>query len=332
MTMANPALGAKMYFQCGLESTWATAVAATHRFGVLGFGFTPDAGLAEDNTQTGSANTPPSIPTVQSAGGWLEMIFDYEVLGILLDWAYGTATFGSAGESVSGAGPYVHTVNDSKTVFNSLTGQFIEGDVPTGKCARAAGMKCSRMNIRAASDAGNGAVGIVRFEWVAKGKEYNVTPTALSASTRSNVTWPHLSTLNNGTADATADQAIVSIDYTLENPLTRQATGRTPGYIDEPILNGARRTSLRLVQRMHTKTLQDAYLAGTDLTPAFTFTKSASNVAAFTFPKARLASPPDPDFSGYEMPQMTLDYQCHDGGSYASRLQLTNSKATILTP
>lgn len=333
MAAAPAAYGPKKFLQVGLEATWKTGVAATHRIALLDFSAPKSVGLVEDRSGSGSANRLSSIPTIASVAGWFEVILDYDLHGILLDWAYGTATYGSAGESVSGAGPYVHTLRDSKLVFNSLTLQLGEGDIPSTKCATVVGAKCTRMTLRG-SGSGDGALIIARFEYLAADKSYTQTPTSLSDRTRVNVLWTHISALTNGSADSSDQQSILSFEYVIENPLTMEATGRSPSTIDEPVLMGPRKTSLKLTQRMHTVTLQGLFAAIDStqfLTPTLTFT-SSPRILALTFPKARLVSPVDPDsFANDSIATQTLDFECYDGGTHASQMALTNAKATILT-
>lgn len=332
--MADPAgFGPKKFLQVGLESVWGTAVAATHRFGILDFSVMPDVGLAADRTAIGSVNPNPPIPTINSVQFSFSMIADYDLMGILYDWAFGTATFGSQGSVDSGANPYDHTMNDAKALFNSLTMQWGEGDIPASKCSRITGAKCTGMTLSATGSPGDQALVRASFTGIGAVKTYNQTPTSLSDRTRANMLWTHITTMTNGSADASSSQSILSFEYSITNPLSSESTGRVPTTIDEPQLNGFRQTSYRLTQRMHTKTLQELYQAQDSsqfIAPSLVLT-SGTKILTLTIPKGRLAAPADPDFSGDGIFNQTLSYECANGGSYASQFVLRNAKATVLT-
>lgn len=327
--MATGAQGYKGYLQAGRESTWGTAVAATHRWGILDAGIDAEPVYERDLTINNSRLTDPAILVAERCTGYFEMFLDYDTQLLLFDCLYGTATFAANGGADSGAGPYVHTWNDGKEFYNSLTLQFIEGGVVASKCARVVGAKITGATLTATSS----AVPRIRFTFVGKYKEYNITPTAaLTATTRVAVLFRHLTACDNGSGDAAGDQKIESIEVTWANALSESAwTGASGRYIDEPLTDGQQMTTLKLVQRMHTKTLQDAYQGETNLTPNFTFT-SGTRIFTLSAAKARLTAPADPKINTFGILKQELSYECHNGGSYALQLVITNGKATITTP
>ena len=329
--MAAPALNALNYLQVGLESVYGTPVACTHRLPVLDWGFPSNEGLANDDSQIGVAFPNAPIPTVHRADWFVEAIADFENQLLLWDLAFGTATFGVKGAVDAGAGPYTHTYNDSKALFNSITIEGIGGNVPAGKCERMAGAKVARVRFWSP---GPDQPFRVRFEGPAYKKERNQTPTgALTAGTRYPMGWRHITALSNGSADAAGDQAITSFEFTMETPLAVEHTGKSARYVDEPILNGVRIARLSLDQRRHTKTLEDHYDAGTKtLTPALTLTDS-TRAFAFTCGAAMLTEMPDPaSHDGYGIAMQSLRYLLLSGGSYATQIVITNSEATATTP
>lgn len=327
--MGAPATGINNYLQFAREAVYATDLACTHRIPILRFGFTPDAGLVEDMTQDGAVNEPAPLLTVEGCAGFIETYLDMNNQLLLLDGAFGTATYGSNGGADAGLNPYTHTYNDAKKLFNSYTFELGEADVPTGKVAQVNGAKITRQTITIPSGQ---EMATIRWDFVAKRKTYNVTPTgALTAGTRTLASWRHITALDNGSGDAAGDQKIESIVYEIENPLLAGWTGASGQYIDEPVLNGRRRTSLTLVQRRHTKSLSDAYLAKTSLAPTFTLT-SGSKTIVVACPAAYLNASPDPEYGDFGVMRETLSYRCTNGGSYASSMVVTNDEATITTP
>lgn len=325
--MAAPATGYKNFLQFAREATYGTDTAATHRIPILRFGFMPSAGLVDDMTQDGSINESAPILTVEGVTGFIETYLDFENQLLLLDGAFGTATYGSNGGVDAGAGPYTHTYNDAKTLFNSYVFELGEGDVPTTKCAQVLGAKITKQTISLRPD----SPATIRWDYVCKVKTYNVTPTSLTAGTRYPATWRHVTAMSNGSADAAGDQKITSFDYTVENPLLAQWTGASGQYIDEPVINGQRRTTVSITQRRMTKTLEEAYLARTALTPGFTLTNGTKTIV-LTVPAAYLTDAPDPEYGDFGVVSQTLNYKATNGGSYASQLVVTNAEATITTP
>lgn len=328
--MGAPDIGIKKWLQFALESAYGTDTAATHRIPILDFGFTPDAGLVDDSTQDGAnVNEPAPIQTIESCSGFIETYLDFENQLLLIDCAFGTATYGVKGGVDAGAGPYTHTYIDSRLLFNSLCLQLGEGDVPVGKCAKVLGAKVTRQTI--AGEPGSPCT--IRWDYVAKRKITDQTPTAgPTAGARTIASWRNITALANGSADAAGDQKIESFSYVIENPLLVGWTGASGQYPDEPVINGQRKTSLTLTQRRMTKTLEDAYLAKTALTPSLTLT-SGTKVIALTIPAAYLVSAPDPTSRDFGITRQTLNYKCtNNATAYASQLVITNAEATITTP
>jgi hypothetical protein len=172
-----PGMGFKSFLQLGIESTWGTAVAATHKFELISENLTNSIGKILDPSLYNARSRRGRYQGGQIAKGQIKVRANYEGLMMLFDWAMGTATWGSVGGTSSAApSPYIHTFVEH-SYLNSYTLQISKGDMPVGTCFTFPGAKCT--GITFAGKAGNGedAMLTVTLDVISKPGLSSQTPT-----------------------------------------------------------------------------------------------------------------------------------------------------------
>lgn len=330
--MGTPAQGHKSYMQFGREAAYGTGVAATHRLGFVSSSVEPVLGFVRDNTLNDAVVRSAIYPVGQFARGQIEMVLDYAGLLLLFDGVFGTGTFGSTGGTTTGAGPYTHVFTE-KSLLNSYTIELIEGNVPANKCQRLIGAKIVGMTVR--GEAGQGDNALVRVIWdiIAKEKQTDQTPTgALTAVSRTSVLFHQATTVDDGTADSSADVRLRSFELALVSPVAEDRFYFGSTTIDEPLRSDFVAPTLRLVKEFQTKTLIDAFKAGTSGSPQLVFT-SGTNVITIEMGTAKATAYTHP-VSGYGIVTQEVTWeglQTAGPPVYGVKFTVVNSQATIVT-
>lgn len=329
--MGTPAQGHKSYMQFGREATYGTAVPATHRLGFVNSNVEPEIGIVRDNTLNDAVVRSSIYPVGELARGTIEMVLDYAGLLLLFDGVMGTGTFGANGGSTTGAGPYTHVFKE-KSFLNSYTIEIVEGNIPSAKCQRLIGAKIVGMTIRGEAGQGDGALIRVVWDILAKQKQTDQTPTAaLTAVARSSALFHH-ATVDDGTADAAADVRLRSFEIRLQSPVADDRFYFGSTTIDEPLRSDFVAPTMRFTKEFQTKTLIDAYKAGTTGTPEISFASGADSVS-FAFGTAKATAYAHP-VSGYGIITQDVTWEgllTDDTVDYGLRVQVVNSQATITT-
>lgn len=211
-----PGLGNKSYLQLGVESAYATAVAAAAKMEIISANIDPVVGTIPD----------PSLYNAQSRRGLYQGGLFYRG-SIVARGNYGGGATGGLGRLIkaamgtvttTGAGPFTHTYKEAATP-PSLTLELIEGDVPANQCKRAIGTIVTDMTIRATAGQGEDAMLQFEFGIVAKSVTLGFTPTAaLGLSTLSPMLYHQSgSVTDDGSGDTQANQRVRQIEMKLTN-------------------------------------------------------------------------------------------------------------------
>jgi hypothetical protein len=173
------ALGLNSYIQFGRETaTYGTDAAATHKLEILSEDMAPVIAAIRDPSLYNARSRRGVFQGPFRAAGKVKMRANYEGLSMLLDWFFGTATFGSQGGTDGSAtnGIYPHTFAE-KAVLNSYTLEVIKGGLPASKCYQFVGTKCNGMTFSVQAAVGDAAMMTVELDLMAKDVTSNVDPT-----------------------------------------------------------------------------------------------------------------------------------------------------------
>lgn len=254
--MASPGIGYKSYLQFGREATWANAVAATKRIGILSHSVKPDVTHVRDQTLTGSLVQRSIYNVMERVSGTINMYLEYENLMMLFDGAFGTATYGSNGGASVGANPYTHTWAGEKEFFSSFTMQFIDGNIVAGTSNRGLGMKVKGFKLSGEA----GGMAMASFDVVGKRMNSNQTVTALSQPGLPTVALgSHVLVPTDGGGDAAADIITKSWEFSFESGMDDNRQGCESAYILEPIRNGVSKATIKYRKEFRTVTSFNNY-------------------------------------------------------------------------
>lgn len=270
-----PGLGHRAYIQIGVESVYASPVAAAAKLEVISASMEEVIGMIPD----------PSLYNAQSRRGLYQggLYFKGE---IVVRGNYGGGTNGGLGRLIksamgqvatSGAGPFTHTYKEA-AVQPSLTLQLSEGDIPSTKVRRAVGAIITGMTVSGTAGEGEEAMLQFKFPYVARTSDLNFTPTpGLNFATVSPMLF-HQSdtTTNDGSGDTQANQRIRSFEMTLVNNLALDRFYFGSINPDQPLRN-------------------DFLTARWRFTSEFNDINAATRAVAFTTtsPKVKVVSGPD---------------------------------------
>jgi len=274
--MSDSGLGFLSYVQIGLESAFGAAVAATRRFDVIDFEIEPVIGEIQDDTLTGQLSESVSY---QGPLFWkfnFTLRGDYAGNNMIWDGLFGTSTFGSVGGATTGTNPYVHVFTE-KSYLNSHSIEFIEGNIPTGKCTRLYGAKFTGFDLTVQAADGPGGKAILKVRGLAKSQTLDFTPTAALAVPTSNAAlFYEIATMDDGTADSATDVRVRSLTVTMNNKASEGRFYMTSLYFDEPIRDGKLEVQWVIESEYKTKTLAAAAAAYPSGSPKVVFGSSAS--------------------------------------------------------
>jgi len=344
MAAITPAYGYESYIQIGRESTWKTAVAATHKFGVYELEVTPKLATYQGRALVGGISKSTMNQGVVTYDIRILMSMSYDFLGQFWDGVMGTTTFGTTGGSVSGSGPYTHTFIE-KTVINSYTVECIEGNRGaagvTGKCNRYYGCKIKSIKIHgeATPAEGSNCTLEVIFSAPSVTTEFTVTP-GLNTATDSPCYFYQATTVDDGTSDAfSADgltnQIMKSFDLTVDlNMAERYMMGLASMF--EPQRTGFVSTNFSCVKEMQTSSLFVAATAFTSGSPKLVFNNGLSAGAnrqyTFDIGTAKIITYSNPiTNSGIVEQNVTWDALYDSGNTSGLKIINISGQATILT-
>lgn len=269
MSTTPPGLGKKSYLQFGLETTWGTAVAATHKYELISDTFTPEQEEIQDPSLFNGRSPRATYQGRRLGRGSVKIRCNYEgwlPLIKLIQPSY-TAT-------VIETGVRDHIFKEGLPLtLPSATMQIIKGDIPTTKCFQLPGAKVATAVIEGA------AKGMVTVELTMFAKDMisNVTPTpSLSFPGLFPVKYDQCGsvaggTVDDGTADAAGLVRVRRFKYSHNNGLAddRDFMGslNPDEFLDEDWLESL----LELEQEFITRTQFDAIAAFTTGTPQLIF-------------------------------------------------------------
>lgn len=328
--MSSPAIGALSYFQFGRESTWGTGVAATKRLPFVRHSIRPVMKQVRSQLLDNSYLRGNIFNVNERAEGQLETYLSYNDHLMLLDCAFGTATFGASGGSTTGAGPYTHVFVDSVEFHNSLTLQLIQGNIPAGKCQTVTGAKIVGFTIRAE------AAGIVHviYDIVGQRMLLNQTPTGgLSSNALSLVHTGHGSSCVDGSGDGAGTDFIMDrCEITFRNGVAPRERVSS-AFIFEPIRGGFSVTTMKFRKEFRTELSLSEYLAGNNQEPFVRFTSGASAFIDFEMDSGKLVDVKSGvDDEGIIFLETEVE-SIKTAGSpeFGLRVTVVNSQATIIT-
>jgi len=270
--MGAPGVGHKGYVQLGEESTYGTAIAATHKLAVLNSDIKLEAPPIPDQLLGGTRWGRTVAQGTKRARGTISTHLTFDGLLAILRGAFGTYT-----QTTVETGVRDHLFKIGATL-KSFTVQEILGDVSVGTCFRSTGMKIDKLTLR--GTAGQGVESIVGMELGVLGQDRlsNQTPTGSLAFP------PYfpvqfnagMTTVDDGTADAAVDVRVRSFEFTLENMLTDDRFYGSGPAIDEPVPGDKLKATMKFQQEFQTRTEFDAYRALTVGSPKLIFQHPAT--------------------------------------------------------
>ena len=344
MAAITPAYGYESLLQIGREATWNTAVAATHKFGIIELEVTPRHGTYMGRTLASSISKPAMYQGAVSYEVRALMTLSYDYLMLFFDGVMGTATFGANGGTTTGAGPYTHTWLE-KSLLNSYTLECVEGNRgaagATGKCNRYYGAKIKSIKIHGEAVPTEGSACTLEVVFVAPSVTVGFTTTAsLVLATESPAYFYHATTVDDGTGDGfvagpTTNIIMKNFDITVDNVVAeRYMIGLASMF--EPQRNGFVSVQVNVVKELQTTAMLSAAAAFTQGSPKLVFDNAGSGAAnrQFTFDvgKAYITNYRNP-IRGPEIVEQTATWEAiYDSGN-ASALKLINisGQATITT-
>ena len=325
--------GYKSYIQFGLETTWGTGVAATERLEVISMDVAPDMGLILDPSLNNSVGRRGLFQGGIIYRGNIVVRANYDgraVLRLL------KAMFGVAGTTtlVETAISWDNVFHDamSQLTIQSLTIEMIEGDIDTGKCQRLLGAIPISWTTRVTAGQGQDAMVQWEFEFLAKDKETNQTPTAsLTAPAVLPVLFHHGQTMDDGVTTSGLKIRTFELRYEAPHNADRFYLGsKNP---DEPVRDDFLKASYRFTQAFQTRTTLDALKAFTNASPQIMFRGGALGANFYEFEvksdKAQVARVSHP-VAGYGIIMMDHTVEAyHDGTNGTLYTRLRNGQSAI---
>lgn len=343
-------LGIKGAIQFGREATWATPATVNRRLAFLGGKIDAKPIIAISNQMPGSGIWLPDalVSGGVSAGaevvgeyaeGQVELYLDYEGLLQPFDMLYGGAAYGSWGATTTGpsGGNYTHVFTE-KEFFNSVTMEFIEGLITSGKCSQIPGAKVAAVTISVKAAGGEAGWARMTIDWVGQQKvlTQNITG-AITAVQRLPVLFSHATAFNDGSGDS----GVVLREFELK--ITPAQTkedrfGIGSPYILEPVRKGLVNATMKFVREYTSDTLMTAYKAGTVRAttggagnlPSITFTGAASRSIKFECAAAILeaAPQPTPNLDGLMMQEVTWRALYDSAAGFGLKTTIINTQSS----
>jgi len=268
--MGVPGAGWKSYIQLGKESTYGTAIAATHKLAALNSGLKLDAPPIEDALMSGVAWERTTAKPPRRVMGSFATHLTFDGLLELL-----RGVFGTYASSTVETGVRDHTFKIGP-LLNGFTVQEIVGDVTAGTCFRSTGVKFDKFTLRGTAGQGVESVVGVEFGCIGQDRVSNQTPTpSLSFPPYFPVQFSSDTTnmlvVDDGSVDSAADIRLRSFEFTLENMLSDDRWFGSGTTVDEPLRRGRIRATFKLMQEFQTRTQFDNYRLNTIGSPRLVF-------------------------------------------------------------
>ena len=329
--MGLPGRGHKGYIQFGREPTWGVGTPSTHRIPYVSCDTRPQGGFIRSEMMNlsrwrhGIYKGPKLYRVTVVLELWFEGMLQ------IIDLIQGTSTYGSNGGTTTGANPYVHTFL-GKDILNSYSIEIIEGNIPSGKCQLLTGCKIDTATLAGAS--GFGSDGICRLTLNALAKSYDPDqdPTAsLNPVTALPVLFHEISSVLDGTADATADKVLKSFEISWNNHLAERLS--TSDSILEPVPEAVLDFTIKLQKEFQTKTLLAAYNAFTSGQPSIVFGNSASKRITVSIPGTANITEYNHPISGGGLIMQDVTWEAFRPNNVNGPVTVVveNTQATILT-
>lgn len=316
--------------QFGRESAWGTEVNATHRLPIIRESLSKNMAQVRRTELNNSSLFRPGITNVMElVQGQVELYLSYEALNLFWDGAFGTATYGSNGGTTTGTNPYTH-VFIPRLYHNSFTIEILDGLLASSdKCKLFTGSKITGFTIRAEAGSGDAAIARLTLDIVAKRMQTTQTPTAALTSNQANlVLASHLTTFDDGTADAT--NSVRSVEVSMKSGLIYPRPNVGSFYSDEPIRTDYPVCTMKFMKERQSVSLMDAYDAGTSMDPNITFASSPRSLK-FEMAVAKVVDLKE-DTDGYGIQMQDVTYEAIDGGSsFDLKCTAVNAQSTITT-
>lgn len=327
----TPGFGSDSYIQFGRETAgnYGTVVAATHRLGIISHTVKPTfAATIENPTLNAHLVSDDVYLKGEKAEGTITMVMGYTGMLQLIDGLFGTNTFGSSGGSTSGDGPYVHSFTP-KTLLNSYTFEYIDGNIPSTKCQRTPGTKIVGMRWNVVAGEGDNALMQVEIDVKAKEYQVNQTPTAaLTAVAQLPVWFDHFNVITDGSGDTT-DIIMKSLGISISPKIVeRFALGSST--LLEPLRNGKIEVVYDFEREFNTISQITNLKAGSSVALVFRAT-SGTNYIEFRSDAAKIIDAENP-VPGEELLTQTVQARgIYDASTLGFKIIVQNSQATIIT-
>ena len=318
--MGTPGIGFLGYWQGGREATFNTPVAATSRFDAASISVEPVIGEIPDESFNGNLSAPASSQGAIFYRATVKTRFDYTQQLMLLDSVFGTATFGSNGGVTTGSNPYTHVFTE-KSLLNSHSFEFIEGR--TGKATRLYGAKLVGFKVDVTAGVGESAKAMVEWKILARSLSTDFTPTAaLSAPTPNPLLFHEIATMDDGTADASADVKVRQLSVSMDLKASEDRFYMGSVGFDEPIRDGYLDVRWSLTKEYQTKTMLDAAIAYTSGSPKVVFGASTSKRVTLESGTAKLLNYGNP-VNGPSIVLQTAEWKAFYNASDTGALKVT---------
>jgi hypothetical protein len=323
-------LGHDAYLQIGREATWSSSVTASRRFNIVSGSLNGERAKVRADALTAFRNRSAIYAGPQVGRASISLEADYEGQLHLWDAALGTATYGSAGLTSSGAGPYTWT-GIQRNLFSSYSLQLIT-NVPSGKCDRLVGAKLNKFTL-------SGSTGFdakpvkMDMEFVGASVSTNVSPTgALSANSALPIMMHHVDTaaFKSGNADSAGTERLRSFEFSITNGLAEYFYGADT--IQEPLADDFATTQFKWTIEFGTQTALDEYLANTVGAPVIKWAApTGTKSLQISMPKGYIVTPIGRPIDRYGLITQEFTTEAiHDTGSVSGvSITIVNAEATL---
>jgi hypothetical protein len=176
------AQGWNSYIQFGREGTYGSDQAATHKLEILSEDIAPKITSIRDPSLYNARSRRGIFQGPFGVGGKFKVRSNYEGLSMLLDWFFGTSTFGAVGglpgtPTGTPTSIYPHTFVELP-LLNSYTLEVIKGNVAAGTCYQVVGAKCNGLTFAIQATTGDGAMMTTEVDVVGKDVTSDVAVTS----------------------------------------------------------------------------------------------------------------------------------------------------------
>jgi len=324
--MGTPGRGHKSYLQFGVETTYGTAVAATHKVEVISMKVDPIIGVIRDPSLYDAVARRALYQGGLMYKGNFVIRCNYSGLGVLWKAALGAV-------ATTGVGPYVHVFKESADL-PSLTLQMIEGNIPATQYQRVDGAIITSMTIRGTAGQGDDGMVQVEFEVLAKNK-LNVAsaPTTITNfPALAPVLFHHATVVDNGTGDTSSDIRVRSFEISHRSPFTEDRFYLGATNIDQPLREDFVACQWKITSEFQTIAQFNAAAAFTVGDPELTFTTGATAILNIVSNSANLVEYSNPvENYGIILAQATWEAWYNSSDLTSLMLTTTNSQAAFDT-